>query len=542
MAHNKFFLAHLGCTTLLALGALPSAQAQTETFNIQSFVIKGASLLNKTEIAEATRSFTGNNKVYGDIQKAVEALEALYRQKGYSAVDVFVPEQDITQGNVDIKVQEARIGKVQVTGNKHFDNANILASLPELAPGQPPNVRKLSENVQLANSNPSKQVDAVLSASETEGTLDAKVTVTDQNPLRFVVNADNSGSNDGPLGKHRMGFAVQHANLWGLDHVATFSYGTSPKALSDLRSLSLSYRVPFYGLGDSADLILGDSKVSTATPTQGGLIPLQFTGIGKVIGLRYTHNFARRGEYSSKLIAGFDQRIYDNTCELNGSNLSSSGCTDHTVRPISLAYNGQILQPGSLIDYNLSLTQNLPGASNGDQAAITKAKEGAKENYRILRVNASWFGQVIGAWQGRAALAGQFSADPLISGESFGVAGSSAVRGFAERAVATDLGAVLNSEIYTPNLNELTRLNTLIGEANLRALAFVDVGYGKNQGTIVAPQYQQKLIASTGIGLRFDYRRDLNLRWDTAVVIKEGPPGTEEKGEWRTAFSLLLSF
>jgi hemolysin activation/secretion protein len=530
----------VGVVIFLLFGQISAESfAQAEAFGIQSFNVRGSRLLSGEEIRAATDPYTGRAKVYADVQKAVEALEAIYRQKGYSAVDVHVPEQDITQGTVVIEVVESVIGKVTISGNRHFDQANILASLPELRPGQSPNVRALSENVQLANSNPAKQVDTVLAVADQPGVIDAKVAVVDQNPLRFVVNADNTGS--GTLGKHRAGIAVQHANLWGLDHVGTLSYGTSIEEPSDLRSISLSYRVPFYRWGDSLDFIYGDSKVSTATPTTGSLIPLQFTGAGTIAALRYNHNFARRGEYSSRLIAGIDQKNFDNTCTFGATTLED-GCADLSVRPLSLAYGGQRLKPGALFDYTLSAHQNLPGGSHGDQAAISKARAGAKDRFRLLRANATWFGNVVGQWQGRLAVAGQFSPDPLIGGEQFALAGSTAVRGFNERAVATDSGLVVNAEAYTPNLNALVGLDKLIGEANLRGLAFVDAGYGKNEGTIVAPVVDHQLIASVGLGARYDYKRDVSLRWDNAVVVEEGPPGTAQKGDWRTHFSLLLSF
>jgi hemolysin activation/secretion protein len=524
---------------LLLAATAPRGHAQNQTFGIQLFSVKGSRLLTSEEIRAATAAHTGRDKVYADVQRAVEALEAIYRHKGYSAVDVYVPEQDITQGSVEIQIVESVIGKVTISGNRNFDDANILASLPELVAGKAPNVRRLSENVQLANSNPGKQVDAVLAVSDQPGVIDARVSVVDQNPLRFVVNADNTGS--GALGRHRAGFAIQHANLWGHDHVGTLSYGTSVEEPSDMRSISASYRVPFYAWGDSLDFIYGDSKVSTATPNP--LTPLQFTGAGQIAAARYNFNFGRRGEYSSRLILGADDKRFQNTCTFagTGTSFSAAGCSDTTVRPVSLAYGGQRLKPGSLFDYTLGYHQNVSG-SNSDPSTPVSGTARPEDRFRIVRANASWFGNVIGQWQGRLAASGQYSSDPLIAGEQFGIAGSNGVRGFTERAVATDVGLVVNVEAYTPNINSLLGLDKQVGDANLRALAFFDVGYGKNQGTIVAPVIDKQVIASVGLGARYDYQRDLSLRWDNAAVVENGPPGTAQNGDWRTHFSLLLSF
>ena len=50
------------------------------------------------------------------MQRALEALELAYRERGYSAVQVFLPEQDLEKGTVTLRVIEARIRKLQITG------------------------------------------------------------------------------------------------------------------------------------------------------------------------------------------------------------------------------------------------------------------------------------------------------------------------------------------------------------------------------------------------------------------------------------------
>ena len=60
----------------------------------------------------AVAPLTGPKRVYGDIQKALEALEGAYRAAGYSTVQVYVPEQELTSGVVRLQVTEGVIGKV----------------------------------------------------------------------------------------------------------------------------------------------------------------------------------------------------------------------------------------------------------------------------------------------------------------------------------------------------------------------------------------------------------------------------------------------
>src|SRR5450759_2676339 len=132
------------CTLALTLAALAAAPclAQDEHFDIVRFQIEGNTLLPEATGQGAVAPLVGSKRVYGDIQKALEALERAYRAAGYSTVQVYVPEQELTTGVVRLQVTEGVIGKVLISGNQRFDNANIRAGLPALKEGRAPNLRR----------------------------------------------------------------------------------------------------------------------------------------------------------------------------------------------------------------------------------------------------------------------------------------------------------------------------------------------------------------------------------------------------------------
>lgn len=529
----------------LALGVVAGASAGEDSFGIQSFHVRGATLVDAAAIREAVAPHTGRNRVYGDVQKAVEAVETAYRRRGYAAVEVFVPEQDVTSGVVEIRVVESTLGKVEVVGHRHFSRDNVLASLPELAPGKTPNVRRLSENIQLANSNPAKQVDAVLAVGEREGSIDAKVSVQDQDPLRFVASLDNTGTE--ATGRHRASVAVQHANLWNRDHVGTVSYGTSVEEPSSVRYYSLGYRVPFYAWGDSLDAFLGKSDASSV-PQGLSADVLQFNGSGTVGGVKYTHNRPRAGEYAGRVVVTLDERRFDSdfTGSQGGALCSRSpvSCADHSVRPASVAYAATAQGVGTAYDYSLAWVHNLGAGDRGAQADLSRVRDGARRNYDALRLGGQWI-RAFGAWQVRLAGNAQYSGDPLIPSEQIGLAGSNAVRGFDERAVAADSGVVATAEVYAPIVADPFGARGL----GVRALAFVDGAYGRNEGplrdAVAAPagaSFDSTSIAAAGVGARADYKKSLSFRWDAAAVLKAGSTHVVERGDWRTHFTLLLTY
>src|SRR3989337_3160359 len=108
-------------------------------FDIGRFAVDGNTLVKPEDIERAVAPYVGKQKDFGDIQRALEAVEQLYRDRGYGVVQVQLPEQDITRGVVQLRVIEVRIAKVTVEGNQNFDTANVRASLPGIKPGVPPN-------------------------------------------------------------------------------------------------------------------------------------------------------------------------------------------------------------------------------------------------------------------------------------------------------------------------------------------------------------------------------------------------------------------
>ena len=156
------FLLLIGFCSISIAQPANQAAAQDPRFEIRRFVVEGAALLGAEEIENAVRQFSGPNRDFSDVQRALEALEKIYTEKGFSAVQVVLPEQELNRGEVHFRIVEARIGKVLVEGNKFFDEPNIRNSLPSVIAGQPPNIHKVAENLRVANESPAKQTTVLL--------------------------------------------------------------------------------------------------------------------------------------------------------------------------------------------------------------------------------------------------------------------------------------------------------------------------------------------------------------------------------------------
>ncbi len=550
----KSYLARCGLTGALALAAAAAFAAGPADvrFDITRFQVEGNTLLSPAEIDQRVTPLSGPGRAYGDIQLAVEALQDAYRKAGYTAVTVSLPEQELTGGVVRIKVTESVIASVNVTGNQHFDADNIRASLAPLQVGRPPNLRAISESIQLANDNPAKQVGVALAEGATPGTIDANVGVTDYNPLRLIATLDNSGTPS--TGDWRTGVALQHANLFGRDQVGTVAYTTSPDKPQGTRMdlYSVGYRIPFYGIGDSMDLVYGKSNINSAasSPTLGGV--LGFTGKGDVYGVRWNHFLGRDGESSAKLVLGLDRENIDSGCNIGGEQVSITGptppiasCVPYETTPLSLTYLGQRDGMDQNLTYSAGISRNIPSGNsfvNVDgrvdrYSYLTSGNRDTTDGFMIANGAGSYAQGLPGGWQARLAGVAQYSHSPLVASAQFSLTGALLVRGFEERSVVADSGVVVNAEIYTPELAGLVGI-----PGQLRLLAFLDAGHGSNNGADGTTVPYTVNVSSTGLGVRYVWTRDLNVRLDVARVIDAGTSTTEKNGDWRAQFSAVLAY
>lgn len=522
---------------MAAVALTPAFQAAAQEpvtlrFDIQRYQVEGNTLLAPEQIERIVASYTGKQRDFGDIQKAIEALELAYRAAGFSAVTVYLPEQEVERGVVTIKVIEARIRNIEVAGNRFFTAENIRRSIRSLREGESPNAASISADVSVANENPAKKVNVTLRSGDKEGQVDARVDVTDENPRRFFVTLDNTGNPQ--TGMYRLGVGFQHANLFDRDHALTVQYITSPEKTKQVSIYSIGYRAPLYGVGDSLDLFAGYSDVDAGTTT----IPagsLQFSGQGNVYGIRYNYILPRRGEYDHRMVFGFDYRAFKNSCRINL--LACIGVADVTVRPASVTYSGQWTGTAQQTALYATLARNLPGGEKGSSADFEAARPlaTARADYALVRFGASHFRVYPSDWQARVAVNAQYTPHALVPGEQFGIGGASTVRGFLERELANDKGYFANVELYTPELG--ARLG--LGGTTMRGLLFFD--YGEVRRNNVLPgEIAATSISSAGAGLRVNLGRDLSLRLDVAQVRNQG--ATQRANSARGHLALLLNF
>lgn len=519
----------------------PAGQADPK-FEIRRFVVEGATLITEDEISNAISRFSGKEKDFADVQRALEALEKIYSEKGYSAVQVILPEQELDRGEVHFKVVEAKIGRVIVEGNKFFDEENIRRSVPAIAPGKSPNVNDIARSLRAANDNAAKQTTALLRGGADEGTVDALLRVTDEHPRKYSITFDNTGTAE--TGIHRLGFGFQHSNLWGRDHSISGQYVISPSQQKNSNSMTLwpnpkvmivgaAYRVPLYESGDSLEFSFGYSNVRSGTIAS---LFGQFSvaGAGTIFSARYSYNFRKIGELEHRLAIEQGWRGYDNRTIAVSS--GAAVLPDVTVHPFSLTYSGLYRTASSETAFYLTGLKNLPGGNDGDTAVFNTFRPGAVPGYTVWRYGVSHNRAFDSDWQSRASFSGQQTRNRLISGEQFGAGGADSVRGFLEREVANDNGYRGTVEAYTPDFGGKL---PFLPSARARGVFFYDWAQVMRYNPQPTDRFVEG-ISSFGLGARISSGSNISLRIDYGVVLNPGGNQGKWEGRIHSTFSYIF--
>ena len=507
----------------MSVAAADEAGQETLRFAITRYAVEGATLLTPAEIEAAVAPFIGTDKDFSDVQSALEVIEALYADRGYSAVHVLLPEQEMEAGTVRFQVIEGHYGKVTVKNNRFFSEANLLNAIPSVRSGGVPKSKQVARELRLANENPARQLNVVLKGGERDDELDASLQVSDSKFSQWTLTADNSGTVE--TGRSRISLAYRHANLFDADQVAQVQAQISPEHTDRSQVVGGSYRIPLYGLGHSVEFFGSYSNINAVV---GGLS--NFQGGGLMFSTRYNVPLERRGTFDPRVSFGLDWRRFDKIELTSPPPTTLFG--EIVVTPLSAAYATQGRLGKGDVALNTSLTVNVPVAGSGksaDFAAYDRINTAAPEpHYKVLRFGASYFLPLAADWQWRTAFSGQWSNDRLIQGEQIRLGGADGVRGFSEGSETGERGGKLNLELYAPAWN--------MGGLGTRGLLFADAGR-------VQPETGDSTgIASLGLGLRASYSGSLALRFDAGRIMNEGTDPKQQQGDWRLHASLSGTF
>lgn len=522
-------LSVIASSRLLAQEA--AGESAQDKFAINEYRVLGNSVLPATDIETVIYPHLGEGKTIADVEVVRQALEKLYKEKGFGTVYVDIPEQTVNEGIVRLKVTEGKLDRVRITGARYFANGAIRSELTALQSGSVLSLPQLQTQLgQVNQQSRDRSITPVLKAGRSPGTVDIELKVQDNLPFHGSVELNDRYSAN--TTHTRASANLSYDNLWQKFHSLSLQYQTSPEELDETRVIAGTYLAPLSN-GNLLAVYAVDTNSDFAVVNTGG--DLSVLGTGNIYGLRYIARLPMLGAYSQNLTVGADYKDFEDDIVL------ADGTTDTTpIRYMSwtAGYSGVLGRDGSTTGFNLNANFGMRGVVN-DQAEFSYKRADANASFFYLRGDASHLQNL---WKGSAVYlkaVAQWAPDPMISNEQFATGGADGVRGYVESAMMGDRGVGGTLELRSPSMH------AWLGPAVRQLMAFVfydaahvtQLAQVDDDGNLVTRGFN---LYSAGAGLRFVGFGGMEAALDWAYPLRSWED--VEKGDSRVHFRVRYAF
>ena len=445
---------------------------QGSEFSILELRVLGNSVLSAKEIEQTLYAYLGVHKTLQDVEAARQALESLYHQRGYGTVYVDIPEQTVDSGIVRLRVTEAKLRSIHVTGARYFSGREIKLALPAAAEGKAPSIPELQSQLSRLNAQSGdRAVVPVLKAGSVPGTVDLDLKVDDHLPLHASLELNNQyTASTVPL---RAIAGVSYENLFARFDSIGLQYQTAPQDRRQVDVWMFNYASH---LTDSDRLALyyfkSDSSVATLATADTSVTVL---GNGQVTGARYIKQLASSDTSLHSLTFGLDYKNFLENIILKTATGSSGGggtsglATPITYANLSLGYSGGWRADWAQWTFSASSNFGIRGWQNKVTEFENKRYK-ARPNYINYKSDGRIRFVLPASFSLQLRYSGQFAADPIISNEQFAITGVDGVRGYLEAEALADKGLKESVQLGFP------QVKILDSKLMLDGFTFLDYG------------------------------------------------------------------
>lgn len=410
-------------------------------FELREIRIEGNTRYDKAVLESYYQHMLGKQVSLAELVDLANRLTAKYRQDGYLLTQVVVPEQSIEGGKVRLQVIEGYLEHVQIKGTVDGPRVRVEELLAPLTEKRPLDADTLERGLLLVGDLPGVNVQSVLSPGQALGSSNLDVALQQQRYEGFV-SLDNRGSHYtdpttlafGATEFSRLGFYEQ---IDVLGAISPFSDAT--------RYIQLRGTLPLGGMfaGDTLQIMGSYSKVNPDIPDS--VFPFDSVSKSTEGSISYNHPFIR--SRSQNLSGGLALQWKDTETRLRdfASDASNPGRDHVRVFQQRLTYDWVDRWMGiNLAEVRNNIGLDMWGATKKDDER--RSREVADGRFVYLNGNIGRLQGLGGPWSVYGELQWQYSFDPLLPSERFGVGGSGIGRGFAPGNITGDRGFALKLE------------------------------------------------------------------------------------------------
>ncbi|WKA26600.1 ShlB/FhaC/HecB family hemolysin secretion/activation protein [Bradyrhizobium roseum] len=467
-----------------------------------------------------------SRKLIAEVQAAVAAA---YRDGGRPFVSVTLPPQEVSSGVLQLRVIVFKVANTKVTGAaaERYPQSRI-----RLVPGQEIDARKLETDLDWANRNPFRQVEAVFGPGKDLGLTDVNIQVTDRKPWQVYAGYANSGTRLTDRNRYYVGASGAPS----ADIIASYQFTGSGNFWvddglfnrpDDARYVSQAGRLltPL-GLRTSLEVV-GDHVLTNERPSNLFRIKTQTSQASAIVRTALSDLLAPA---VGDLLGGVELKHQLRTTIFDGTPVAE-GSAD--VAQLVVGWNGRWSDnlgsntldvrfksnPGGILTGNNSLAWNV--FTNGRVTDV-------QTNFVTLE-----FGRMTPLPKGlslKSEVSVLASSKPLPDTERIGLGGIHAVRGYVTEDGAVDQAMILRNSLYVSMPSMPSWM-----PGTLAPFLLADVGWGRDLFS-----RRDSTLSSLGAGFDLAAGSNFNSRVLAARAMTDGLQ--TPAGSWRVSLQASVNY
>ena len=406
---------------------------------IKGFRIDGNKTLSDETIKETLKPWLGQTVAFQDLQKAADAVAALYQTYGKLA-QVSVPPQKINDGIVILKVLEAKLGAVHIDmpngpsrftedrARRYITDANRLSEIVQ--------TQNIERSIYILNETPGIAVSTQLEPGANEGDVDLRVSLADTKSVRGKLEVNNYGSRSTGMGQRIVNVTFDNPGSFG-DQLSA----------SNIKSSGSDYSVASYSLPLNSDGLRASFTASYLDFENVGHFsypenPVASFGRSKTVGANLSYPLLRSASANANLTVGGDRKMYINKTSVDGIATS-----DYRIDNMVFGFSGNQFDGwggGGVNSGSINMTKGhivvgseTPTYISTIPKTFTKINLSGSRNQQVVPDKTVL----------SVSVSGQIASVNLDSAEKFYLGGPSGVRAYPGSQGGGSQGAMINIEI-----------------------------------------------------------------------------------------------
>lgn len=447
---------------------------------VKRFRTIGNTSISENELGVVTAPYENREITFEELQDLRQELTLYYINKGYINSGVIVPDQQVVDGIIILKVIEGTIVRIDVEGNKHFRSGYFINRL-NLASRPTLNISNLQHELELIQQDSRiSQINAELNPGIMPGEGVLKVKVKEENPFKAVISFSNSQSPS--IGSYRGELMLAHQNLVGFGDILEGKFGLTEGA----HDTSLSYSIP----ATARDTIVAiNYRSGESTVIEKSFKDLDIKSVTETYGIAISRPLYRTPAQGFTIAVGSE--IRRNETSLLGRPFSFTEIEDNVTHLTALSFSQEWISR-SQIEVKAIRSVFRIGI---DAFSATISDTGADGKFLSWIGQAQWIRQLSDTGVQIISRTGiQLADDPLLPMEKFPVGGMNSVRGYRENLLVRDNGIVSSLELRLPVISYKQK------EGLVQFAPFVDFGSSWNTEKDTP---DPKSISGLGAGIRW---------------------------------------